>query len=190
MTSLALLLLNIAVVCTFAILATFPSTRPRALRFFRSFFWLWIIAGALFSIACGFTPGTALQLLTGTIIPMIQGIIPLIASATAIVDPAEATAITNAQNVAENALTAIQPALKEYESNPNNTTLAAVQDGIDTAHDQLNNLMTAAQVKNAKTKAKITAIVNAAFGSLAVLESMLLQKHPQTVAAAQAANAS
>jgi hypothetical protein len=181
-----LLALNLAI-AVFGILYASPLKHPRAARFFRCFLWLWIVAGALFCVACAFNPSTAIQLLTGTIIPLIQGIIPLAASATTILDPAESAAITAAQQIAMSGLNALKPVLQEYENNPNDTTLAAFQDAVNSVHDNLNGLLTAGQVKNVKTQQKITAIVNTAFQSLAGIESMILAKHPQTVAAAAAA---
>ena len=184
--SLACLILNFAVALTWGALYFFPATRPRASRFFLIFAWLWLISAALSMAACAFNPSTALQILTTTVIPMIQGIIPLAASAAAGLDPAEAALINSTQQEVMTGLNALKPVLQEYEANPSDTTLGNVQSAISSVHDNFNGLLTAAQVKNPKSQQKITGIVNTAFNTLASMESLILAKHPATVAAAAA----
>jgi hypothetical protein len=184
------LISNLVLIVAFGFAFACPRTRPTARRFFRWLAWLNLTFWVAQAGACQFNVGNALSVLTATIIPMIEGLLPLIASATAVLLPAESAAITAAEGIAMTGLQALEKLLQEYEANPNDTTLAAFQDGVNSVHDQLNSLLAAAQVKDAKTAQKITAIVNAAFQSLATIEALIMAKHPQTVAAHQAAQAS
>jgi len=141
------------------------------------------LLGVLMLTGCSANPTQVVAQL----IPVIAGLLPIVAGAAAALAPGEAAAVTTAQGLVSTALKALQDVLKEYESNPNDTTLAKVTSAFAAAHDNLAELLKAAAVKDVKTATKITAIVNGAVSTLAMLEANVLQKHPQTVAAAQAA---
>ncbi len=139
---------------------------------------------ALTCCACTVNPSSVVN----EIITIVSGIIPIASGLASVLLPGEAALITEATTLATNGLAALQNVVKEYEANPNDTALAKVQDAFTTVHDNLSQLLAAAQVKDAKTTAKITAIVNGATATLAMLESQVLANHPKTVAAAQASS--
>jgi hypothetical protein len=180
---------NLTLIIGFAVAYSLPRTRPYALRFFRWLAWLNLTLWVAQAGACSFNPNSALQVLTGVVIPTIEGIIPLAATAASLMLPGEAALITEAQTFTLQGLKALQKLIQEYEASPNDTTLSALNSGFNAVHDNLAQLLQAGQVKDAKTSTKITAIVNAATQDLASIESLFMAKHPQTVAAAQAAQA-
>ena len=188
--NLFLLILNFGIALAFGIFYFVPKFRPTADRFFRFFAWGWIATGILFMTGCAFTPNSAVQMISSVIIPMIEGIIPIAAAAASVLLPAESGLITEASTLTTSGLQALKKLIDQYEANPNDTTLAAVNNALNAVHDNLAQLMAAAQVKDAKTAMKLTWIVTAAVQSLATIESLLAAKHPQTVAAAKAAQTS
>lgn len=118
--------------------------------------------------------------------PVISGILSILATAGAAIFPAEATAITAGVGLVKSGLSGLEKLVSNYKANPTDATLSALQAGFDDVHTNLAALMAAGQVKDPKTQAKITNIVNAAAQTLAALESSMLAQHPATVADAQA----
>jgi hypothetical protein len=180
------LLSNLLLIFAFALAYSMPRLRPFARRFFRWLAWLNLTLWVAQAGACQFnlTPSGALQALTGVIIPSIEGILPLVAGTASLLLPADATLISTAQGLVAQGLAALEKLLQQYQANPNDKTLAALTDGFNDVHDNLKQLLQAAQVKNNATAAKITLIVNDAQQSLATMESALTAKHSATVAAA------
>lgn len=117
--------------------------------------------------------------------PVISGILSVVASAGAAIFPAEAAAITAGVTLVTAGLSGLEKLVSNYKANPTDATLSAVQAAFNDVQTNLAALMAAAQVKDPKTQAKVTAIINAATQTLAALESSILAQHPATVAAAQ-----
>ena len=138
------------------------------------------ISACLFLCACN--PATAT--VVGEIETILLGIIPIVAGAASVLLPAEGPVITAAATLAANAVKAVKTLVAGYHANPTDTTLAQVTAAMNDAHDNLAQLMAAAQVKDPTTAAKLTAIVNAATASLAAVEATLNANHDATVAAA------
>ena len=144
----------------------------------------WFLIGCAISAClflCGCNPATAT--VVGEIETILLGIIPIAAGAAAVLLPGESAAITAGATLAANAVKAVQKVVADYHSNPSDTALAKVTAAMNDAHDNLAQLLAAAQVKDPTTAQKITGIVNAATASLAAVEATLNANHDATVAA-------
>jgi hypothetical protein len=114
------------------------------------------------------------------------GIPPLAASLVAALLPAESTAISAGATLVANGLKALKATVDSYHSNPNDTTLQQVSDGVTAVQQNLDQLAAAAEVKDPASQAKLTAAVSAISVGLGAVEAGIYGKHPATVAAAQA----
>ena len=83
-----------------------------------------------------------------------------------------------------NILTALQSVIKTYQANPGTSTLSDVTQGFAAADANLQAILTAAAVKNSKTAAKITNVVNGVQATVSMLEAGIMAAHPAEVAAA------
>ena len=144
----------------------------------------WFLIGCAISACfalCACTPATAT--VVGEIETIVLGIIPIAASAAAVLLPGEAAAVTAGATIAANGIKAIQGLVASYHANPSDGTLGEVTAAMTDVQGQLSQLLSAAQVKDPVIQQKLTAIVNAATTSLAAIESTLNASHSATVAA-------
>jgi hypothetical protein len=140
----------------------------------------------LFATACG-TSNTAA--LISEIVATVGGIIPIAMGILSDLLPADQSAIASATTEANSILTMIQKLYSTYTANPGDSALTDFQKGVADAQVNLQAILDAAQVKNSKTAAKITNIVNGVLQSLDLIEANVAGKHPGTVAQAVAMKA-
>jgi len=93
-------------------------------------------------------------------------------------DPVVVAPVTAAVNLALVGLKELQTLAADYEKAPGTTTLGVVQAGVADVQNNLQGILTAAQVKNTSLKAKIESIVTAVSQDLNVFESSILAVHP------------
>lgn len=105
-------------------------------------------------------------------------------------DPAAVVPVTAGVNLVLVGLKELQTLAADYQKAPGTTTLAGVQAGVADVQNNLQGILTAAQVKNTATKAKITTIVLAVSQDLTVFESSILAVHPVAAPAPAAPAAS
>jgi hypothetical protein len=144
-----------------------------------------ILLGVLFLTGCTVQPVHVVDML----IPVIEGILPIIATAGSMVDPPAAAAISAGVNLITAGLNALKKSLDQYQADPNDTTLGKVQAAFADVQTNLQALLAAAAIKNPGLQGKITAIITGVVQSLAVIESAIHANHPKVVAAAQATQA-
>ena len=128
----------------------------------------------LFSaFACAFNATQAID----TLVPIIDGLVPLVAAAASLLLPAEATAINAAVPIVVNGLNELKSCVDQYNATPNATTLAKVSSVATVVQGNIADLEAAGQVKDPATKAKIGAIVTLAKQTVAAIESWIQQKN-------------
>jgi hypothetical protein len=128
--------------------------------------------------ACSFNITQAVD----TLIPIINGLIPIAAAAASALLPAEAAAINAAVPLVTNGLKELNQAVDSYHANPSDTALQKVADVCSDVHSNLSGLLSAAQVKNPAVQAKVTSVVNLAAQTISAVESWLAQEHAQKAA--------
>jgi methyl-accepting chemotaxis protein len=120
------------------------------------------------------------------LLPIIAGIIPMLAAMADLVLPQDAALIEAAANLAQTGLNDLINALKSYNAAPSDSTLGKLVAAFNSVHDQLTQLVNTVAGKNATLAAKITGIVNGAISILASVEAQIHTDHPAKVAEAQA----
>ena len=119
-----------------------------------------------------------------TVITVVSGIIGIASAAGSVILPAESVLITDAASIIQNSLKSLANVVKGYQSNPNATTLQEVQAAFTDLQNNLPQLLTAAQVKDPATAAKLTAAVNAVAQTIAVIEVSVVGNSADKIASA------
>ena len=135
----------------------------------------------LFCVGC--SAGSSTNILEG-VITIVGGLLPIATGVLSDLLPADQAAVASASTETGNILTALQSVIKTYQANPGTSTLSDVTQGFAAADANLQAILTAAAVKNSKTAAKITNVVNGVQATVSMLEAGIMAAHPAAVAAA------
>lgn len=130
---------------------------------------------ALFAVGC--TPGPAEMV--NELSVTIAGLIPIAASALAVLFPGQLAAFETAAGLVTTALTVLEKLIKDYQAAPSQPALDQVAAGFADVEQNLSALMNACKIEDSKTQAKVTAVVTAAQQSLSLLEANLFGHHPE-----------
>jgi hypothetical protein len=135
----------------------------------------------LFCVGC--SAGSSTNILEG-VITIVGGLLPIATGVLSDLLPADQAAVASASTETGNILTALQSVIKTYQDHPGTSTLSDVTQGFAAADANLQAILTAAAVKNSKTAAKITNVVNGVQATVSMLEAGIMAAHPAAVAAA------
>ena len=102
--------------------------------------------------------------------------VPIVGSIVTVIDPAVAPIVT----AIEAGFTALTKTLQTFQASPTATNLQAVQAAVNAVNQNVAQLESAAQIKDANSDAKVTAIV----GLIAQLTAEIVAQVPATPAAA------
>jgi len=119
---------------------------------------------------------------------MIAGLIPLVVSAGSIIDPPLVGILTVGAQAVTDGLLALKKVFDNYNNNPSDDTLTKVQNAFTDVQSNLIQLESAAKIKDVILQTKIKAIITSVIQGLALIESTILHKHVETVAAFNARN--
>jgi len=129
----------------------------------------------LFCCACGVNPTATIE----GLIPLVSAILGIAGTTAETILPAESSLIQVAVTLVTNGLGTLLTTLKTYDANKSASgAFAAVQDAFNAVHSNVQQLLTACQVKNPATTTKLTAVVNSVTQVLSTLEAYLVSKQP------------
>lgn len=142
----------------------------------RLFFLCCILFGAVcFFTACGINPTATVE----GVIPLISAILGIAGTVGETILPAEATLIQAGMTLCINGLNALLSTLKSYDANKSSPgALAILQAAFTAVQSNLNQLETAAQVKDPDTAKKLGAVINGVIATIAALEAYIVAKQP------------
>jgi hypothetical protein len=121
------------------------------------------------------------------IVTTVEGVIPLVGALLGIAGcvgetllPAESSLIQIGVSVTQNGLKALASTLKSYDANKTAPgSFAVVQAAFNAVHDNIAQLLSAAQVKDPLTAQKLTGAVNGIVSVLSTVELYLVTKRPE-----------
>jgi hypothetical protein len=172
-----LLIVNVLLALGFAAALCFRSTRRRAIRFWK---WFAISWGVLLFCSASCNPNEVL----GEAATILAGLPGIIAAAGALIPGPIGATITSVGALISAAITQVQKAEAQYQANPSDTTLAALQTATNNAHVQILAMPDPSTIPDPVTANKVKGIVATATAAVSAVEGRTIAKHADTVAAA------
>ena len=154
--------------------------RRYAKRFMRGFLFLNLLFACVVMCGCSPTEVTAIEVS----ITAVEGILAIVATVGAALDPLEAGAITSAANLITQGLNALLTTVKGYLANPGTTPASDVTQAIVAVQANLPQLEAAAQVKDPTTAKDIALIAASVSSMLSLVKSWILGLEAKQTASA------